>query len=224
MQNIGPKLLVVAAIGLTSCVALTKANADVAHSKQQSPIRSSQEPSPSISAERIEGFDVVRTPGQIIAPRSLEAMIETADLIVIGRPSQSIAESTAITKRDSEGYLNTAASQTEFKVSQVLKGKLDSKNILVGQQAAIVKEKGDATPVLMVLEEYQPLVKNAKYILFLKKGLDGRPWYFPLGVYFGKINIDGNDQGEKKANYGQTVRVIQAGALDRYKKEVSQPD
>jgi hypothetical protein len=222
MKNMRIKLLMATAISVTVVLGLNRTNAQVKPSAQNA-AQASEQPL-AVGMEKIEGFDVIRTPGQIIAPRSFEAMVNTADLIVIGRPSQSIAESTAIIKRDSEGYLNSAASQTAFKVSQVLKGTIDSKNILIGQQAAIVKEKGDASYSMITLEEYQPLVKNAKYILFLKKGLDGRPWYFPLGVYFGKINLDGNDQGEKKANFAQEVRVIQAAALKRYQAEVSQPD
>ncbi len=228
MKNIRSKsflvaasLLLVAAVGLAIRIDFAT-NTAVANSKLQNPVRSPDRTSK--LAEKIEGFQVLRTPGQIVAPRSLEEMVDKADLIVIGKPSQSIAQSTAIVKRDREGYLSSAISQTEFKVSRVLKGTLDSKKILVGQQAAIVKEEGDIEPKMRVLHEYQPLVKNAKYILFLRKGLDGSPSYFPSGVYFGKINIDGSDRGEKKANYGQEVKAIQAAALKRYQAEVNQPD
>lgn len=222
MKNTGLKSLLIAVVGLAVCIGFAKINAQVANSKLQNPVQSSQQPSK--PAEKIEQFNVVRTQGSITAPRTLEEMVDKADLIVIGRPSQSIAESAALVKRDSEGYINEAISQTEFKVSRVLKGNLDSKNIFVGQQAAIVKEKGDIEPTLLLLEEYQPLVKNAKYLLFLRKGLDGSPLYFPSGVYFGKINLDGNDQGEKKANFGQEVKAIQAAALKRYQAELNQPD
>ncbi len=222
MKSIGPKILITLVVSAIVSIGLIKTNAQVTQSKQENHIQQPQKSS--IPVEQIDGINVLRTPGQIVAPRSFEAMVESADLIVIGRPSQSLTESTAIVKRDSAGYLDSAVSQTEFKVSRILKGQVDSKKIFVGQQAAIVKENGDVSPLVVILEDYQPLVKNAKYILFLKKGLDGRAWYFPIGVYFGKINLDGNDQGEKKTNFAQEVRAIQAAALKRYQVEVNQPD
>lgn len=214
--------LLMVAVGLAIRVGFAKTNAQVANSKLQNPVQLSQQPSN--LAEKIEGIKVLRISGQIIAPSSLENMVDKADLIVIGRPSQSIAESTPVIKRDSAGFLNTAYSLTEFKVSKVLKGDLDLKTIIVGQQAAIIQEKGDVEPTLVVLEKYQPQVKNAKYILFLKKGLRNKSQFFPTGVYFGKLNIDGNDPGEKKANFGQKVKEIHAAVLKVYQVEISLPD
>jgi hypothetical protein len=222
MKNIAPKLLLVMAVATAIGIGFFKTNAQIAESKPQNSVPPTEQPSK--LAEKIEGFNVVRNSGQIYAPRDLEEMVNKADLVVIGKPSQGIAESTTIIKRDSAGYLNSAVSQTKFKVSRVLKGKLDSENILVGQQAAIVKEKDDASYTMLLLEDYQPLVKNAKYILFLKKGLDGKPWYFPLGVYFGKINLDGKDQAEQKTDFAPEVRAIHAAARIRYRVEVDQPD
>jgi hypothetical protein len=222
MKSIGLKILIALSVSAMVSIGLIKTNAQVIQSKQ--PIHIPQPQKSPISAEQIEGINVLRTSGQIVAPRSFEAMVESADLIVIGRPSQSLTESTAIVKRDSAGYLDSAVSQTEFKVSRILKGKVDSKTILVGQQAAIVKENGDTVPLIVKLEDYQPLVKNAKYILFLTKGLNGRSWYFPAGVYFGKINLDGKDQAEKNTNFAPEVRAIHAAAKMRYRVEVDQPD
>jgi hypothetical protein len=222
MKNITSKTLLVLFATSIIGISLTKINAQVTNSKLQKAVQPSQQSSK--LAEKIEGLNIIKAEGSIIAPRTFEEMVNTSDLIVIGRPSQSVAESTALVKKDSEGYINEAISQTEFKVSQVLKGSISSKKILIGQLAAIAKDKNDVAYAMMVVDEYRPLVKNAKYILFLQKGMGGSPLYFSSGVYFGKINLDGNDQGEKKAGFAQDVRVIQAAALKRYQTEVSQPD
>jgi hypothetical protein len=65
---------------------------------------------------------------------------------------------------------------------------------------------------------------NAKYILFLKKGLQDKSQFFPVGVYFGKVNVDGNDLGEKKSNFGQEVKTIHAAVLKGYQVEINLPD
>jgi hypothetical protein len=220
MRNTKLKFLLVSIVGSVICVGLARTSNQSVVSKNQRPVEPVQPLSKPV--ETIEGFNVVRTEGSITAPRSLTEMVDKSDLIVIGRPTQSVVESTALVKRDSEGYINEAISQTEFQVSRVLKGNFNLKKILVGQQAAIVKDKGDKAYAMLVFDDYQPLVKNSKYILFLRKGQNGSPLYFPSGVYFGQINVDGSDQGAKKATFGQEVRAIQADALSRYQADINQ--
>ena len=150
------------------------------------------------SPEIIEDLTVSRVEGDIIVPKDIEDLIAKSDIIAIGKPTQSIAESTPLIQRDSDGYISVAISQTEFKVQRAIKGASSSDTLLIGQQAAIVPDKNTAKSVLRVFDDYQPLVKNAKYILFLKKGLNGSPLSFPVGVYYGKFNIDGTDRSENK--------------------------
>ncbi|MGV0024498.1 hypothetical protein [Phormidesmis priestleyi] len=170
--------------------------------------------------EQIEGFMAIRSHGSIYVPSDLDEMVAKSDLIVIGKPQQSIAESTALIKRGSDGYITEAISDTKFKVSRVLKGAVDSEVISIGQQAAIVKDEGDAAYSMRLVEDYQPLVKNAKYILFLRKGLDGSSLYFPTGVYYGKVNTDGADEGEKKTRLSKDHEAIRGEVFGRFKKEI----
>jgi hypothetical protein len=175
----------------------------------------------SASAEIIEGLAVRRTEGSIIAPKDLENLIATSDIIAIGKPTQSIAESTPLVQRNSEGYVTEAISQTEFKVQRLLKGTLDSDTLSVGQQAAMVVDNKTAKTFLQVFDNYQPLVKNSKYILFLKRGLNGSPLYFPVGVYYGKFNVDGTDQAENKIE-NSDFQQIRKDVMERFRKNIDE--
>lgn len=172
----------------------------------------------SASTEMVEGLTVTRTEGSIIAPKDVEDLIAKSDVIVIGKPTQSIAESTPLIQRDFGGY---AISQTEFKVERVLKGASYSDTLLIGQQAAIVADRITGKSFLQVFYDYQPLVKNAKYILFLKKGLNGSALYFPVGVYYGKFNVDGTDEAENKIE-NPDFKLIRKDALERFKEMIDQ--
>ena len=91
----------------------------------------------------------------------------------------------------------------------------------LGQEAAIVKDKGDSIYVMRVVDEYQPLVKNAKYVLFLKKGLAGSPAYYPFAAYYGKVNLDNRDKSENRLDEIYDTREIRRQAKERYREEVS---
>ena len=168
------------------------------------------------STEITEDLIVTRVEGDIIVPKDIEDLIAKSDIIVIGKPTQSIAESTPLIQRDHEGYISVAISQTEFKVQRAIKGASSSDTLLIGQQAAIVTDKKTDKSVLRVFDDYQPLVKNAKYILFLKRGLNGSPLYFPVGVYYGKFNIDGTDLAENKIE-NPHFKSIRKDVMERFK-------
>lgn len=172
----------------------------------------------SASTEMVEGLTVTRTEGSIIAPKDVEDLIAKSDIIVIGKPTQSITESTPLIQRDFGGY---AISQTEFKVQRVLKGASYSDTLLIGQQAAIVADRITGKSFLQVFDDYQPLVKNAKYILFLNKGLNGSALYFPVGVYYGKFNVDGTDKAENKIE-NSDFKLIRKDVFERFKEIIDQ--
>ncbi len=171
------------------------------------------------SAEIIEDLTVTRVEGSFIAPKDIEDLIAKSDIIVIGKPTQSIAESTPLIQRDSEGYVTEAISQTEFKVQLAIEGASPSDTLLIGQQAAIIPDKNTAKSVLQVFDDYQPLVKNAKYILFLKKGLNGSPLYFPVGLYYGQFNIDGTDSAENQIE-SPHFKSIRKDVMERFKEVI----
>ncbi|MEH2282430.1 MAG: hypothetical protein V7K90_14060 [Nostoc sp.] len=175
----------------------------------------------SVNTEIVEGLTVRRTEGNIIIPKDVEDLIAKSDIIAIGKATQSLPESTPLIQRDFEGYVTEAISQTEFKVQRVLKGTSYSDTLLIGQQAAIVADRITGKSFLQVFDDYQPLVKNAKYILFLKKGLNGSRLYFPIGVYYGKFNVDGTDQAENKIE-NSDFKLIRKDVIERFKKIIDQ--
>lgn len=172
--------------------------------------------------EMSEGLRVSRIEGSIEVPDNIDDMISRSDLIVIGRPTQSVVESTPLIQRAPEGYVDEAISLTQFKIQRVLKGVPYSDTIAIGQQAAIVTDSRTGKTFLQVLEDYQPLVKNAKYILFLGKGANGSPLYFPFGVYYGKVNTDGADRAEDKIEIPD-FKSIRKAVIQRFKPVADQP-
>ncbi|NDJ20379.1 hypothetical protein GS682_01695 [Nostoc sp. B(2019)] len=172
------------------------------------------------STENVEGLTVIRTQGSIIVPKDVEDLIAKSDIIAIGKPTQAIAQSKPLIQSNG-GYITEAISQTEFKVQRVLKGASYSDTLLIGQQAAIVPDKNTTKTFLQVFDDYQQLIKNAKYILFLKKGLNGSQLYFPVGVYYGKFNIDGTDQAENKIE-NSDFKLIRKDVFERFKEIINQ--
>ncbi|MEH2464533.1 hypothetical protein [Nostoc sp.] len=87
----------------------------------------------SVNTEIVEGLTITRTEGNIIVPKDLDDLIAKSDIIAIGKPTQSITESTPLIQHDLGGYVTQAISQTEFKVQRVLKGASYSDTLLIGQ-------------------------------------------------------------------------------------------
>jgi hypothetical protein len=212
-------------LAFTTSVYLVKAQPKASVKPISAEAKGTPEPLFQGSGASAEGFPIVPSFASIIVPENFEDMIKKSDLVVIGRPLQSVAESTAHVRRTSDGYITHAYSETQFKVERVIKGSVPSATIQMGQSAAIVKEKGTTGYFMDVVEEFQPFVKNAKYVVFLKKGALSRPVYFPYGVYYGKVNLDGLDQGEKALDQkldkspGGELQRIRAQAKKRYQND-----
>jgi hypothetical protein len=134
--------------------------------------------------------------------RELESL---AEVIVIGEPMESIEASESV---PGEGH--NAYSITDFKVETALKGSFQAGDTLpYGESAAILSNRdwsfpeGAGVPIevtqsdekylyLSTSENYRPVRKGAKYILFLSQGL-GVDAYFPVGMESGRYNVDGTD-------------------------------
>ncbi len=203
-----------------AAIAVSVAAVVIAKNTNNSTSQSSEESV--ASTEIIEGLPVTRIQGDIVIPEDIEEMIARSDIIVIGKPTQSITESKPIVRRDSEGYIIEAFSQTEFEVELAIKGTSSSDTLLIGQQAAIVQYKNSPRTVLEVFEDYQPLVQDAKYLLFLNKGWGDSLLYFPVGVYYGKLNIDGTDQAENQIERSPHFKSMRKDVMERFKPVIDE--
>ena len=167
-------------------------------------------------AERIGNLEVMRSMMECIyAPDNIEELIAKSDIIAIGKPATSVTESKTLIQRHSDGSVIGAISEVEFKVTKVFKGDSNTKSVKVGQQAAVMTDKHHRKFV-QILEGYQPMEKDKKYLLFLRKSLSGN-LYFPNGVMFGKHNTDGTDKEEVKS-IDVRVNAIRKLALERFKE------
>ncbi|MGC1245449.1 MAG: hypothetical protein WA865_04480 [Spirulinaceae cyanobacterium] len=108
--------IAVIAVSVAGLVIVNNTNNSTAQSPEKSVASTEISEEPVAGIEIIEGLEVRRTLGDAILPEDLEEMIARSDLIVIGKPRQSITESKPIVRRDSEGYVIESFSQTEFEV------------------------------------------------------------------------------------------------------------
>jgi hypothetical protein len=167
--------------------------------------------------EMIDGLPVVRISGSIIPINDLDDLIAKSDLIVIGKTDKSIKQAIPYLPRDSEGFIYGAVSEVSFKISKIFKGDKGLKEIRLGQQAALIEEKGQS--YIRVFDEYMPMEPNQKYILFLSKGMPGtlgESLYFSTGVMFGKHSLENNK--EEEAFPDPTFKEIRKAVKQRFKE------
>lgn len=168
-----------------------------------------------------DGLLVSRGQANIIdIPKTVQDMIANSDLIVIGRPLQSFNETTPDIDRLNTGAIASAHSPTLFKVNRVLKGNVDGDTITIGENFAIVSDTPSSRPYVWAIEDYQPLVKDKKYLLFLGRGMR-TPKYYISGVYFGKMNLDGLDNSETQIQDPQ-FQAIRAAAIQQFQQIADQ--
>ena len=148
------------------------------------------------SIERIDGLPVRRRSGAFASPENLDELINLSTLIVIGKVNKNLRESEPLITRDAEGFISEAVSFTDMKVNKVFKGDANIKGqtIKIGQHVAILKDES-GNEYISAVEGAQPFQKG-RYLLFLQKA-NGVDAYVPLGLYFGRHNLDNTDNSEE---------------------------
>jgi len=159
-----------------------------------------------------QGYEVgIMKPKQVMNTRnsiqykSIEALMEKADLVVYGKPRNSVRESETEAFVPETGMAGRFYSAAQFQVDKTLKGKPEegpksaggsnptpeANGIKVFQEAYYYEN------VLYVLEGYTPMKKDRSYVLFLRYDrLAGGYWI--LGEQQGKYNVDGADRAENE--------------------------
>ena len=166
----------------------------------------SQEQTEVYTSESGKKIPIARMMGNYLVLNNFRELVETADIIVIGEAVESLEESESFIFRASDGALTSAYSVTEFRVDNVIKGDVSSEmTINIGQSVAIIDQEAliesssaeseEVGSVLYgVIDNYSPIKKGAKYILFLGPGSTRSDVYFPTGVAAGRVNVDGTDE------------------------------
>jgi hypothetical protein len=151
------------------------------------------------------GMPVYLSIGCIADLGGLDGMIAQSDLIVIGKVEKTIEEAGPTILSEDDGVVD-AVTYVPLTIKKVFKGDATLKNtqIVLGQQAAILKNK-KGNSYASILEGFAPFQKG-KYLLFLRRSMD-RKAYFPVGVFFGKHNLDGTDPDEDKTRYEEVKRI-----------------
>jgi hypothetical protein len=152
---------------------------------------------------------------------SAEELEKSADLIVIGTPSQALLQTQAVVQLDPGGFVADAYSPTAFNIKSVVKGPKLPQSITVIQGAALVTSLRFPGSYIRIIDQYSPMQKGSNYLLFLKK-IDGE-MYSILSVTQGKFNIDGTDKEEQTLRKSSEQHAnLKSKVMSKYKSAVSQ--
>jgi hypothetical protein len=162
------------------------------------------------------GRTVQLTMGSLTPVGGVDGMIAQSDLIVIGKVEKTIEEAGPTILAEIDG-VSDAVTYVPLTIKKIFKGDPALKNteIVLGQQAAILKDK-KGNSYASVLEGFAPFQKG-KYLLFLRRSMDGKA-YFPVGVYFGKHNLDGTDPEEEKTSR-EEIKSIRKVVKEKFKDD-----
>ncbi len=174
-------------------------------------------------------------------PAELE---KAADVVIVGRARISIedgqptavpesekakrnhAVNESVVIKDEQGFIVDRYTITPVKVHKLVKGKVEDKEIKVLQPAAVVKESNQPA-FISTIENYAPLKKNVKYLLFLKE-VDTATYPNLAGVYSilsvnqGKFNLDkGDDEETKVEERNEQYQKLKAKIRKNYESMVN---
>lgn len=135
----------------------------------------------------------------VINPKDANELIQKSDLIVVGDVQDSIETAKTRQLRDQNGQPIREYSTVRVKVRKVFKGNAATKEITVGQHVVWVKRRDGTRYVGSIDRDVKPFQK-ARYLLFLQKGI-GVAEYFPVGIVYGKYNLDGKDDSEENLQW-----------------------
>jgi hypothetical protein len=177
-----------------------------------------------------------------VMPQSFRQVADTAEVIVIGEPLESLEESEVKVQDDG---MKGEFSISDFEIESVLKGNFQAGDMIsLGQDVAISDDEiyrlpvthenwnarfpGKALPslVLTTPNNYRPVKKGSKYILFLYKRTDaGTDAYFPIYYALGRFNVDGTDELNYEP-YGEMPNQLKIRdyALELYQAVMKEPD
>ena len=170
--------------------------------------------------------------GDYFLPESFRDLVENSDTVVIGTPIESIEESESFIYRASDGALMDAYSVTEFETESVLKGNISRDSVIkIGQSVVLLNENeliGSSSQSIEesssflygAIDNYSPIRKGSKYILFLSPGSTRSDVYFPTGIAAGRVNVDGTDELPVES---QSLRKIRDYAVLLYQTASRSP-
>ncbi len=172
---------------------------------------------------------------EFIRPATFQAVAERADVIVIGKPLESLEESdtSKTTSHPKQDF-----SITDFRVEGVAKGSLQTDDVIkLGQYVSVVIDENYALPkehknwnertlVVQSMDNYRPVQKDSTYILFLYKRSDtDAEIYFPVYESFGRVNVDGTDELREFEWFNEPAQTsIRESAIALYKSTVENPE
>jgi hypothetical protein len=178
--------------------------------------------------------------------QNVDALIKSADLIVVGQPLTELGPDTTLRSMkvqksydsfnlplnqslvvtDPSGGTSANWTLTGFKVEQTLKGKLPATKLQILEHGIVISGKSELKHIRVIdSEAYTPLRKGKRYLLFLHKTLPTPTSFFdPVITYTtslhqGKYNLDGGDCPEANLTKNNSQhRQLLSGVEAKYPK------
>lgn len=156
---------------------------------------------------------------------SEEELSKASNVIVIGslnKRGQSQVD------RDTEGGVLAVYRMSDFKIAQVIKNDTN-KSLAEDTIIPIYENEGhdEKTNTTYHVAGYEKMENNETYMLFLSYDPEDA-YYIPLGVNFGKVNIDSNKEtelyGQDNIEIEKEINEVQSEALDVYDDEIKEAE
>ncbi|ARM71729.1 putative secreted protein [Listeria monocytogenes] len=154
---------------------------------------------------------------------SEEELSNASNVIVIGELNK---RGDSQVDRDAEGGILAVYRMSDFKIAQVIKN--DTEETLAKNTVIPVYENeghDEETNTTYHIAGYEKMEYNETYMLFLSFDAEF-PYYVPLGVNFGKVNIDSNKEtelyGQDNIEIEKEINEVQSEALEAYDDEIKE--
>lgn len=124
---------------------------------------------------------------------SVREIEDDSNIIVCGK---KIHEDPSTIEKDDDGNLLTVYTMSTFKIDSIKK---NNGEIEINDKIRILENQGydEKTNTTYHIAGYQKMKMNNEYFMLLRKAdskIDGLDYYIPVGVNYGKIPLDNNEE------------------------------
>ncbi len=140
---------------------------------------------------------------KIVSYTDTDELIARADVIAV---CEKISEDNNIVERNEQEDIIAVYTLSTLEVMSVEKGELEN-----GEQLVVMENEGyvEAENAVYHIAGYERMQVGKKYLLLLRKS-ETDPWYITLGVNYGKIPLDENENILMKGASADQVKEVKS--------------
>lgn len=145
------------------------------------------------SGDNTKSLRVVSSHATMKIYENLPELEKNTDIILKGKKLEEIDK---IIEKDDEDLVIEYYTKSKINVEKIYKNESSSK---IPNEIIIVENFAVDRDTLYTLADYEPMIENKKYLLFLRESEPGSNLYVIKGVFFGKVPLD-NEKLEFKGD------------------------